>query len=137
MKPATPHETRIGDETRSWVSRWLRKHPDAVYYVASIPGFVLAMSGFGLFAIQCLRWLRTGQWGSGPSTWWVTRYLSNDQQHWLAAPDLWLGLHKIVVWFLDLPLWITLTVLGVLLWVWLSDLVEAALYDSDQETANE
>lgn len=68
-----------------------------ILYVAILGGIIGAVFEFA-------RWLQSGKWD--PVTIWPLARMVIDSD-WLSAPTSWLGLHKIVVWCLDLPLFLT------------------------------
>jgi len=71
------------------------------------------MVGIGLTVYACVEWLQTARWqplnvNGALASWPTTR-------EWLAHPRSWLGLHRVVVWVLRVPLFVMVTALGVAL----------------------
>jgi hypothetical protein len=69
------------------------------------------MTGIGLAGYACVQWLQTAHWQpltvNGMFTSWpMTR-------NWIAHPQSWLGLHRVVTWALRVPMFIIVMVLGV------------------------
>ncbi len=60
-----------------------------------------------LLAWQFYLWLKTGHWPYLTMTTVTLPLVSgSDFSAWLAAPQSWYGLHSVVRFMLDLPLWI-------------------------------
>jgi len=67
-------------------------------------------AGFlGAFA-EGYRWLRSGIWAPY-DTWPIGRMFIDNS--WLTTPGSWLGAHRVTVWCLELPLFITLPVIAI------------------------
>ena len=75
-----------------------------------LAGFLVAISSLGILAMQCLAWLRTGEWTSMPlaSAW--------DYFGWLTPTTSYVGVQNIIDWCLMQPLSIALVIVGVLIY---------------------
>ena len=83
-----------------------RKRDDARGdFLPMMGGFAVIASVLGAFA-EVYRWLQSGVWAPYDS-WAIGRGFFD--QSWLAVPESWVGIHLIVVWCLDMPLFIGLT----------------------------
>jgi hypothetical protein len=69
--------------------------------------------GIGLTVYACVQWLQTAHWQpltvDGALTSWP------QTREWVAHPRSWLGLHRVVVWVLRVPVFVVVTVLGLAL----------------------
>jgi hypothetical protein len=78
---------------------WLE---DATYTVL-IGSAVLA--AIGLLGYQVVTWLRTAEWVSFPvQLAWDWAMAGSAHDRWLRDPHAWIGLHKVVVGILRVPL---------------------------------
>jgi hypothetical protein len=72
---------------------------------------VLVGIGFAVYA--GVQWLQTARWQpltvSGALASWPTT------REWIAQPDSWLGLHRLVTWILRVPVFGIVTLVGVAL----------------------
>jgi hypothetical protein len=75
--------------------------------------FAVLMTGVGFAAYDGVQWLQTAQWQpvtiNGVLAGWPAA------RSWIAHPHAWLGLHRVVVWTLRLPVFLVVTLLGVAL----------------------
>jgi hypothetical protein len=79
----------------------------------------------GILGWQIITWLKTGVWPAMPTGDYLCTtqifglpLLSDQACAWIAQPDSWQGLHRIVVGFLGFPLWLSTFMVGVgLMWV--------------------
>jgi hypothetical protein len=74
-----------------------------------VVGLLVFLCGIGFLGVDCLNWLRTGDW-SATSIWtaWI----------WIGGPYPiieWRGVQKIVLWLMDLPLSAVLILAGLLI----------------------
>jgi hypothetical protein len=70
-------------------------------------------AGIGLAGYAGVQWLQTAHWqpltiSGALATWPTTR-------DWIAHPRSWVGLHRVVVWALRVPVYLIVTLLGVAL----------------------
>lgn len=80
---------------------WERR--DHVPTIVAIAGLLVVLAGIAVLGMQCLGWLREGEWTAFPVS-------------GLAGPPPqgdWLGLNAIVGWVYELPLSLALVVIGV------------------------
>ena len=95
-----------------------RARPEAPTVCARIVRFVGAtLFGVGL-AMGCyatIQWLQTGDGGTTVVYDVFAAQLPHGVRAWIASPDSWRGLHTLVVWFLDIPLYASATIGGFLL----------------------
>src|SRR4029079_11239469 len=76
-------------------------------------GLVVLSAGVGLAAYAGVKWLQTAHWqpltiNGALASWPATR-------NWVAHPRSWVGLHRVVVWTLRVPVYLIVSVLGVAL----------------------
>ena len=76
--------------------RWMKA-------LVRVAGFAVFLAGAGLVAYACVQWLQTAQWhpltvGGALDSWLTTR-------NWIAHPQSWRGLHRIVVWTVRVPMY--------------------------------
>lgn len=100
-------EQEVADRKRKWEQEEAdRKRDDARGdFLPMMGGFAVIASVLGAFA-EVYRWLQSGVWAPYDS-WAIGRGFFD--QSWLAVPESWVGIHLIVVWCLDMPLFIGLT----------------------------
>jgi hypothetical protein len=72
--------------------------------------FAVFLAGMVLAAYAVVQWLQIGHWqpltiNGALASWTMTR-------NWLAHPYSWLGLHRVVVWTLRVPVFLIVTMLG-------------------------
>jgi hypothetical protein len=76
-------------------------------------GLVVLSAGLGLAGYAGVRWLQTAHWQpltiNGALAIWPTT------RNWVAHPRSWVGLHRVVVWTLRVPVYLIVTLLGVAL----------------------
>jgi hypothetical protein len=68
------------------------------------------LAGIAFAAYAGVQWLQTARWqpltvNGALASWPVTR-------EWIAHPQSWLGLHRVVIWFLRVPVFVVVTLLG-------------------------
>ena len=90
---------RIADDRsgRGWLSRSAYNLRRFVFGVVIMAGWLVVISGAGLFCYQVFVFLKSGQWMSLDVLRLAYPYVS-----WLQDPQSWYGLHGIVVDFLGL-----------------------------------
>jgi hypothetical protein len=70
-------------------------------------------AGVGLTVYAGVQWLQTAHWQpltiNGVLASWPTT------REWIAHPHSWVGLHRVVVWVLRVPVYLIVTLLGVTL----------------------
>jgi len=69
-----------------------------------VPALPLLIGGF-LLAFSITQWFKTGEWHAS-NGWVIAGWFGPTS--WVNAPTNWLGLHKIVKFILDFPLWFSL-----------------------------
>ena len=82
--------------------------------------FAAFLTSVGILGWQVMTWLKTGVWPAMPTGDYLftTQILGSQACAWIAQPDSWQGLHRIVVGLLDYPLWLSTFMVGVgLMWV--------------------
>jgi ABC-type cobalamin transport system permease subunit len=82
----------IVQHARRWIKTLVR-----------VAGLAVFLAGAGLVAYAGVQWLQTEQWhpftiGSTLASWPATR-------NWIAHPQSWRGLHRLVVWAVRVPLY--------------------------------
>ena len=68
-----------------------------------VAGLAVFLAGVGFVAYAGVQWLQTAQWhpltvGGTLDSWLTTR-------NWIAHPQSWRGLHRIVVWAIRVPVY--------------------------------
>lgn len=87
----------------------------AAAVLCALAAFLMSV---GILGWQVLTWLKTGVWPAMPTGDYLVPLLSHQARAWIAHPDSWLGVHRIVVGFLGLSLWFSVMVVGAgLYWV--------------------
>lgn len=66
-------------------------------------GVLAALGAIGWLMWESVRWLQSGVWEPYRTSFLAPLF---DQQ-WLLSPQSWLGLHKLVIWFLKLPVFLS------------------------------
>ena len=71
---------------------------------------VVLLIGIGFAVWAGVQWLQTARWqpltvNGALATWPTTR-------EWIAHPRSWLGLHRVVAWFVRVPVFVIVTLLG-------------------------
>ena len=81
--------------------------------IATLVGaFSLAvlLTGIGLAGYAGVRWLQTAHWQpltvNGLLTAWPTTH------DWVAHPRAWVGLHRVIMWVRNVPVFVIVTLLG-------------------------
>ena len=72
-------------------------------------------AGIGLVVYAGVQWLQTAHWQ--PLTINGVLAASPTTREWIAHPRSWVGLHRVVVWVLRVPVYLIVTLLGVALLV--------------------
>src|SRR5574341_1287873 len=88
-------------------------------WLAGAPGAGLAAAGAAVLVRDAVTWLTKRVWTPVPLAVLArSRYLPDAVVSWLAAPRSWPGFPRAAPWALgDIPLWLSLVVAGVLLFV--------------------
>jgi len=66
--------------------------------------FAAFMVSVGILGWQIVTWLKTGAWPAMPIGDYLIPLLSDSARAWIAQPEAWQGLHRLVVFFLGVPL---------------------------------
>ena len=73
------------------------------------------LTGIGLAGYAGVQWLQTAHWQpltvNGVLTGWPTT------RDWVAHPRAWLGLRRVIMWVRNVPMFVIVTLLGVVLLV--------------------
>jgi hypothetical protein len=87
----------------------------ALISVTGIFGFMIFMTGLGLFSYQAMLWLQNGTWIEFPLFVVFNFLFENTAMHqWIVHPESWLGLQKMFLWFLQsIPLSMALMIPGI------------------------
>jgi len=72
-------------------------------------GYILALSGIGIWVYQLYYWLKYAEWKSFSLLWPLS--LGSDYQDWIFYPTKWIGFHKVLDF---IPLSIVVIVIGLL-----------------------
>ncbi len=77
-------------------------------------GALVFMTGLGIFAYQAFLWLQNGVWTEFPLFAVFNFLFENTSLHqWIIQPESWLGLQKLITWFLEsTPLSLALMIPG-------------------------
>ena len=78
-------------------------------------GTALLLIGFTLGCLGAWQWLRTGTGHSTVISDIVFHRLPDPVRDWIAQPHTWHGLHRFIVWMLDVPLFASAAFAGFLL----------------------
>jgi hypothetical protein len=78
--------------------------------VIRVLGLAVFLTGIGLAGYAGVQWLQTAHWqplavDGALASWPTTRA-------WIAHPHSWLGLHRVVVWVVRVPVFLIVTLLG-------------------------
>ena len=78
--------------------------------VLRVFSLAVLLAGVGFAGYEAVQWLQTARWqpltvNGALASWPATR-------EWAAHPQSWLGLHRVVSWFLRVPVFIIVTLVG-------------------------
>ena len=82
------------------LSRLKNKFFSGIFYLV---GILLLLTSVAIIGFQTFNYLYKGGWTSLPGQFFLP-YAPDQFYFWIVEPGSWLGLHKFVVWFLDVPL---------------------------------
>ena len=81
--------------------------------IATLPGalsLAVFLTGIGLAGYAGVQWLQTAHWQpltvNGLLTGWPTT------RDWVAHPRAWLGLHRVILWVRNVPVFVIVALLG-------------------------
>lgn len=103
---------------KSWTTDWWMLWRRAYGSVLKLVGALLLVGGAGLLAYQVFNWWEDGQWVDRP-TLALVRTLPSDFffREWIERPASWHGLHRAVIWVLDLPIAFVTMLVGLGVWL--------------------
>jgi len=81
-----------------------------MYVLITISGLFL-LAGIGVFLFQILLWLINGTWSQIPTV--IVFYFFDVDLMEIVSNFNWIGLRKIALWLLDIPLGLTLFFTGI------------------------
>jgi len=110
MADVAPHNTRFLDPSRA-----RPEAPTPWARIVRMAGATLFAVGLAMGCYATIHWLQTGDGGTAVVYDVVGAQLPPDVRAWIADPDSWRGLHMLVVWFLDIPLYASAAIGGFLL----------------------
>lgn len=74
----------------------------------------MVLAGVATLGLEIFYWLRRGTFAA-TKTWFIADLTCCTAfYHWLVSPDDWLGVHRIASFLLDIPLFLSLIVCGLL-----------------------
>jgi hypothetical protein len=81
--------------------------------LARAVSLAVLLVGIGFAAYAGVQWLQTAHWQ--PLTVNGALASSPGTREWIGHPRSWLGLHRVVSWFLRVPIFLLVTALGIAL----------------------
>jgi hypothetical protein len=106
-----------------------------VIHGIAVAGYILSCPV--ILGYQVFGWLQTGHFQSIALADWLLRngLPQNDTWRWIAEPDSWYGLHKLVRFLLfDLPVWVWLMITFKLIAAWMENKANESLSPSKGAT---
>ncbi len=85
-------------------------------YIFIPVGWIICVSGPFLLCGQTFYWLYSGAWKSYVLLDVIVNIMPLSLVNWLIEPESWQGLHKIIIFILEIPLFIGLTIIGFLVY---------------------
>lgn len=82
------------------LNRLKNKFFSGIFYLV---GILLILTSFGIVGFQTFSYLYQGGWIPLPLEIFL-KFAPNQLYFWINEPTSWIGLHKFVVWILDVPL---------------------------------
>ena len=79
-----------------------------------VVGVLLFIGGIAAGCYEGFKWLRTGRSTPVLLENVVVGPLPASMEGWIRQPDSWIGLHRIAVWVLDIPVWAVVIMVGFL-----------------------
>jgi len=79
------------------------RRPGLIVRAVRLLGVAIFVASLCLGAYAGVRWLRTGSTGSGVLADVVVPELPAAARTWVREPDSWFGLHRFVVWVVEIP----------------------------------
>jgi hypothetical protein len=97
-------------------STWDRQYVRRLFAIA-FRAFSLSVlvAGIGFAAYAGVQWLQTAHWQ--PLTVNGALNSSPTTRDWVAHPRAWLGLHRVIMWIRNVPVYLIVTVVGAALLV--------------------
>jgi tetratricopeptide (TPR) repeat protein len=107
-------ERRERAERIKKLSEELKSPRTAIKYISKAIfniGLFTILGAIGIFVYQCFIWLKTGLWKSI----YLQSLIDFPPNSWFANPDSWYGVHKAIIYFLDLGASFNCFIIGMLL----------------------
>jgi hypothetical protein len=102
--------------SQGWFSTWDRQYVRRLFAIA-FRAFSLSvlLAGIGFAAYAGVQWLQTAHWQ--PLTINGVLASSPTTRDWAAHPRAWLGLHRVIMWVRNVPVYLIVTLVGAILLV--------------------